>query len=302
MSGDREDVGLPNFDEIKQALEFDPFAPPASEGASEQPAEQPAPAPAAPPQAPPPQGEAPQPQPAAAPPAPGGSPTSEEDLRKLIADQRALIDRLQQPQQPAQPQGEAAQAAEAVQPVYTVDLPRELFQALGSEDENVRYKAMDGLVKGVMNTLAYDTQRYVQAQIAKAVGELTSSLPSRVQEISTGEQMRRDFYAAFPALANPVLGQIVQSRLAAWAQAEAQRSGGRFSWTEDFRNRAGQALHAELGIPLAGGVQPSAPPAPQAPAPQPAAAPRRPSFSSGGTSGGGSPNGPSDNPFADILF
>lgn len=293
MADSQDPGGLPNFDEIKSALEFDPFEPPASQGDGEpKPTE---PAPSAP--------EAPAPQPGtppgAAPPS-GGSPTSEEDLRRLIADQRALIDRLQQapPAQPApaaQPEGEAAP-----QPVYTVDLPRELFQALGSEDENIRYKAMDTLVKGVMNTLAFDTQRYVQAQIAKAVGDLTAGLPERVQQISTGEQMRRDFFQAFPALANPVLGQIVQGRLAAWAQAEAQRNGGRFTWTEDFRNRAGQALHAELGIPLAGGGQPSTPPAPQPP-PATAPAPRKPSFSSGGTSGG-SPNGPDSNPFADILF
>jgi hypothetical protein len=296
-----EGAGMPNFDEIKQVLEFDPFSPPASEGSGgqgETPAE---PAPPEPPAAPTEGQPAPQPAPSAAPPQPGGGQPEEGDLRKLIADQRALIESLQRQAQPAQaqPQGEAAEPA--FQPVYTVDLPREVFQALGSDDENTRYRAMDGLVKGIMNTIAHDTQRYVQAQIAKAVGDVQTALPSRVQEVSAAEQMRQDFYRAYPALANPLLGEVVRSRLSGWAQAEAQRNGGRFSWTADFRDRAGQALHAELGIPLPGAGSPP-PPAPT-PTPQPAApAPRRASFASGGNSGS-QPNGPSDNnPFADILF
>jgi hypothetical protein len=294
MADSRDPGGeaVPNFDEIKQALEFDPFTPPASEGAGEQPAEKPAESPATPP-AP---GQAPQPAPGAAPTAPGGGPTSEEDLRKLVADQRALIDRLQamptQPPAPAEPQGEA------FQPVYTVDLPRELFQALGSDDENIRYKAMDSLVKGVMNTLANDTQRYVKAQIAAAVEQVTGALPGQIERVTTGEQMRQDFYRAFPALANPVLGEIVRGRLAAWAQSEAQRTGGKFTWSEDFRDRAGRALHQELGIPIGGATSPAPSPPPPPAAPQP----RKPSFSSGGNSGGGPANGPDANPFADVLF
>lgn len=290
---------VPNFDDIKQALEFDPFTPPASQSSGEQGSTEAPAGGSTPPPAPPTgtEGQAPQPTPSAAPPQPGGGQGGEEDLRKLIADQRALIDRLQQAQPPvpqAKPEGEPE-----FQPVYNVDLPRELFQAMGSDDENVRYKAMDGLIKGVMNTIAYDTQRYVKTQITQAIAEVTGSIPSRVQEVSQADALKRDFYGAFPALSNPVLTEIVRNRLGTWAQAEAARNGGKFQWTEDFRNRAGQALHAELGIPLpAGGGTSSPAPAAQ---PRPVAQPRRASFSSGGNSGG-SPNGQDPNPFSDVLF
>ena len=121
---DADNTSIPNFDEIKQALEFDPFTPSArqsdgGERLTETPAE-------STPSAEPPstEGQAPQQTPSAAPPSPGGSPSSEEDLRKLIADQRALIDRLQQQPQPLQP--EAKPEGEATfQPVYTTDLPRQ---------------------------------------------------------------------------------------------------------------------------------------------------------------------------------
>lgn len=293
---DADSTSVPNFDEIKQALEFDPFASPAREGSGEQGSTTEAgTSPAEPAST---EGAAPQPTPSVAPPQPGGSPTSDDDLRKLIADQRALIDRLQaQPALPeAKPEGEAP-----FQPVYTTDLPQELFQAMASDDPNIRYKAMDGLVKGVMNTIAYDTQRYVKAQIAQAVAEVTGSIPTRVQEVSSADAIKRDFFSNFPALGNPVLGQIVQNRLSSWAQQEAARNGGRFEWNADFRNRAGQALHAELGIPLQGQPQAAQPQPQQQPVQRQQPAPRRPSFSTGGNSGG-SPNGQSDNPFADILL
>ena len=75
---------------------------------------------------------------------------------------------------------------------------------MGSDDPATRYKAMDGLVKGVMNTLAYDTQRYVKAQIAQAVAEVTGSITLRVQEVFSAESIKRDFFTNFPALGNPL--------------------------------------------------------------------------------------------------
>lgn len=183
-----------------------------------------------------------------------------------------------QPGQPAQAQpGQPQQTPE--QPAYQFRVSRELVDALGSDEPEQREAAVSALANSMMNRIATD----FKAALVQLESRIMATVPQQVQQTSdvraTQQQIEQDFYSAFPTLNNPMLKDTVWRLVYQLGQAE-----GLTSWNEDFRNRAGEAVHAVLGIPKAA-IQPQQTQQGDQGTGAPAQQPRKASFASGGATG-----------------
>lgn len=311
---------IPNFEELKATLDFDPFGPRSDdagageqgnqegegqEGAGEQ-GQQPSPPPPPPPPA------SAQPGGAAAagnaPAAdPGQPPEAGDPKDRTIADLQKLIGTLvARPapagaQPPAQPQGQpsapAAPAAEPESPAYNFQVPRALIEGLADPEQAPQ--AMSTLVNGIMNTMAKDFRTALDAT-ARAI---LAQVPQTISAVTTREQQvnaaREDLYTHFPRLASVArAAPAIEAGL--WQQvATVAKAQGAEQWTEDFRNQVGAYLETAMfgaTMPPAGGGGAPAAPSPAAPVGR---QPRK-TFAAGAAAGG-RPGNSARSEFDDVL-
>lgn len=295
-----EGGAAPNQDALREALEFDMFAPPADSGSGEGEGEGPGqgapPATAAPDQGgaePPASGDAP---PASPPPASGQANTGDDDpLAQMRAQVASLLAKTVEPPTeapPAAPPPAPAQTERREAAGYNLTVPDEVVEAFGSEDSKVRKAAIAATVNAVANRLAQDFVQAMKVLRDDVLKEAQTQVLTQVDRRSTEEKVRSDFYGAFPALkqlvdTNPSFDQAIWQTIA----QTAQRTGVK-EWNSEFRDSVGAMIHLTLGVPV------QASPA----KPNGAKPPRKAPFSAGASPGGGGrPTNPDDNDPEGIL-
>jgi hypothetical protein len=190
-----------------------------------------------------------------------------------------------QTQEPAKPAGQPAG--------YNLHIPDQIMEALDSDDRNVRRQGLAALTNGMMNILVRD----FGTALAHLKEELAKELPEKAAGRATAEvqqqQMREDFYGAFPKLkemvtAMPALEGPIWQQIHETAQKMGQKQ-----WTPQFRDGAGAMIHLALGVPVEMKT------APKGPTPG-ARAPAKGQYSTGGAQSRGN-GAASGNEFLDVL-
>lgn len=304
------DALMPNFEELRETLQFDPFGPPSTDdaggddvggqqgegGETQTPAAEPPREQAAQPAA----AEPPASDPSAAP--EGGSENETLDsLRQLVSSfiVKDAGNRQEQPAAPQQqPQGQTQEQPRPQAPSYRFDLPDQIVDALESDDRTERKTALNAMLNGVANRLAVDFRAAMQ-ETARA---LINHVPQQVSQVTTAERqqqmLREDLYGNFPEL-KAVAERLPDADGMIWRTVSlaAQRAGVT-EWNPQFRDQVGNYLIASLGVqrqPRAGGqaqaAAPTAKPKPRAPFAAGSGSPPRNDVGTGG----------SGNEFLDVL-
>lgn len=181
----------------------------------------------------------------------------EMELEGQVAALRSVIEKSSTPQAPKQAEGKPAEQPAAK---YNLAIPEPLLGALRSEDDKDFGLAMNSIVNGIANRIYQD----VKAEMAQQAEQL----PMKVQEVvhnytaaqQRTEQVRRDFYGAYPHLNNPMLFPLVQ-QAAAQVASNWTAQGKPLAWSQEFMGEMAQLIHQVIPVP-----QQQQQPAPQAPA------------------------------------
>ncbi len=183
--------------------------------------------------------------PVAAPVAPPVQKSSREtELEGQIAALKSVIERsATQPQ--VQP---SSQAATPEAPKYNLAIPEPLIAALRGEEDKDFGLAMNSIVNGIANRIYQDVKAEMSQQ--------AEQLPMRVQEVlhnvttaqQRTEQVRRDFYGAYPHLNNQMLYPIVQQAAMQVARSWAAQ-GKQLDWTPEFMGEMAQLIHQVIPAP-----------------------------------------------------
>ena len=118
---------------------------------------------------------------------------------------------------------------------------------------------MNSIVNGIANRIYQDLKSEMSQQ--------AEQLPMKVQEVlhnvttaqQRTEQVRRDFYGAYPHLDNPMLYPVVQ-QAAAQVASHWQSQGKPLAWNQEFMGNMAYLIHQVIPMPQQ----------PQQPAPAPA--------------------------------
>lgn len=276
--------------DVKDVFAFEPTAPSNDQQPPAGPAPAPEPggdggqAPSSPPASPPTPSVAPQPAPPAAPASPPAAPPSPApatpqppaddpalrmaSLEAQIAALSAANEQLranpqptgQQPQQPAAPGPE--QPAEQP-PRYNLSLPEQVTNALIGEDPVQATQAMHWVVNSlatiVHHNLRTEYRKHFDDRVNGLVAEAGQSA-AEVQQATTIEQAREQYYQKFTDHKNPLIQPIV----ALEAQKLATQYPG-LTWGDQFMDSLGARVNAALtelrGGQAAPAAQPVVPPA-----------------------------------------
>jgi hypothetical protein len=176
---------------------------------------------------------------------------------QLAETQRQLQERVTQEQAPAAPET----------PNYSFQMPPDLVQGLGSEDDGVRSQALTHLVSSIGQLI----HKNLREEIDTRMETVPQTVQSQIRQQAQAKDVFQDFYGSYPQLNNDGLRPII-TRVASqlW---EAQ---GRPAYSPQFRDQLAQQVFAVLGQfqqPQAG-VVPT--PQPVVPAVVPAAVPAPP--------------------------
>lgn len=253
-------------DDVRKAMEFDPFTPesdevktnsaqgtgsPSVEGGTAQPA-QPTSDPTQPSQ-------------------PSGAPTTQPvDVNTFATELLNAVKAGTAPAQPAKSEtSETAQDPWEVVPDYTYTLPPQLAAAMSSEDPGERQKATLALMQGVSATV----HQQVVKQVGTIVKNMQQALPNLINQTMQAERFRQsvaqDFYGKYPKLNVPQLYPIV-----AKISAEVMKEKKINSWTAELRDETARRVVAMIQqitgtVVDLGGANANPNPAPQVPQNQP---------------------------------
>lgn len=254
----RPDTGSDSWitDDVRKAMDFDPFTPageevvvppqsganasadggangsqPASGGnapnpasgsgtpAGSQPAQQPAQQPAA--------------QPAVDP------------VAAALAEQTRLLQQVVQGQQApgGQPQGQQpAQPQDplATVPEYDYQIPDQLVVALNSEDPVERKAALAATIKGVAQGIHRTVAQAVVQRLTQLEQSIPNSIQSRMVQAQQAQTVMTDFYGKFPQLNTPQLRQLVKT-----VAEEHMKAIPNVQWSPELRDAIGAKV---LGV------------------------------------------------------
>jgi len=179
----------------------------------------------------------------------------EMELEGQIAALRSVIERGTVQPQVVAPSQQPTQPA----PKYNLAIPEPLLTAMRSEDDKDFSLAMNSVVNGIANRIYQDVKAEMSQQ--------AEQLPQKVQEVlhnvtlaqQRTEQVRRDFYTAYPHLQNPMLVPLVQQAAMQVAQTWSAQQRP-LAWNQEFMNDMAALIHQVIPYPQQ-----------QQPAPQPPA-------------------------------
>lgn len=185
------------------------------------------------------------PVPAAAAPA-NTVPMTVEQLAQLTRD-------LQQQAQPQQPQQEPT-----VKPVYSVQLPDQIFAALDSDDPGTRRSAMNEVFNGFANMVHVGMQNYIHQVV---VPHVRQEMSQTYTQMTTARQTEQDFYGTYPQLDNPVIRNVVQQVAIDYA-TELNKTGQFKGPTKEFNTSLAQRVQTLLSSVTGAPPQQQAPQTP----------------------------------------
>lgn len=169
-------------------------------------------------------------------------------LTNMVAQLQRQLDEARAGQvQEQAPQAPAPAPSGYQRPSYSYKMPDDLVEHLSSEDSRTRATALSFLVSQIGQAVHSEVMKEVLHEINNASARMRVEMESQ----ATANDIRRDFYGAFPQLNKPEYHPIV-----AMVSQQVMREMNANEWNQHIRNAVGQRVLAMLRMNAQGEARP----------------------------------------------
>jgi hypothetical protein len=173
--------------------------------------------------------------------------------RHLMETNAALVRQLAAPAGPTPAAPAAPGPVEDPIPQYLFDLPKDVVEAVLSDDPALRVRGLQAMFSGALQTAHKRIREEYRGHVSVRERELSTRIQAEMKQTGEGQRIFSDFYTKFPTLNEPALRSIVQHA----TQNVSAETGAR-SWTPELRDKIGERVFSILGkaVPAASAESP----------------------------------------------